>query len=93
MYNKGMQKQINRNLEDLKISSINLDFKKVEMKKVTEYKTEEVGAHSVKCKNPNMCFLPKTYKYVKATDLNGEETRRRIAIHKVTAHTLLTPIS
>ena len=58
-----------------------------------EYKVEEVGKHSVECKNMNACFLPKRYRMVTTTDINGEEVTRRKAFHTVSAHTKLTPIN
>lgn len=65
----------------------------VEMINGTEYLVEEIGRHSVKCKNQAMCLLPGTFKYVPATAQDGTATTRRIKIHLVSAHTRKTPIN
>jgi hypothetical protein len=43
------------------------------------YTSTEVQAHWVECKNPAMCHLP-------------YRTRDGVRSHRVSAHTLLTPI-
>ena len=58
-----------------------------------EYKVEEIGRHSVKCKNQAMCLLPGTFKQVPATTQDGQATTRRIKIHIVPAHILKTPVN
>ncbi len=58
-----------------------------------EYTVEEVGTHEVKCKNPSRCLLPARTKYIDFVNAEGEEVTKRIRIHKVTAHTLYTPIN